>query len=99
MRESKPIIGFRLEVIVKPDDIGFHAYCPALKGLHTSGDTEEEALQNAKYAAIAYLSSLIKHGDSIPVGIIVQEENAEEIKPFDTQATRHTEELRVACTI
>jgi len=66
MHGNKPIIGFRIEIIVEPDDIGFYAYCPALKGLHTYGDTEEEALQNARDAAISYLESSIKHGDTIP---------------------------------
>ena len=63
-------IGFRVEIVVEPDDNGFHAYCPALKGLHTCGDTEEEALSNASDAAEAYLRSLIKHGDPIPVGML-----------------------------
>ena len=64
----------RLEVVVEPNEIAFHAYCPALKGLHTCGDTENEAIQNAKDAATAYLQSLIKHGDPIPVGIEIEEE-------------------------
>ena len=64
-----PAIDFTIQVIVEPDEGGFHAYCPALKGLHTGGDTEEEALQNARDAAIAYLRSLLKHGEPIPVGI------------------------------
>ena len=65
---------FKIQVIIEPDEAGFHAYCPALKGLHTYGETEEEALENARNAAIAYLRSLIKHNDPIPVGIIVHEE-------------------------
>ena len=68
MQGEKQIIGFKIEVIVEPDEDGFHAYCPALKGLHTCGDTEKEALNNAKDAAIAYLESSIKHGDYIPAG-------------------------------
>ncbi len=60
---------FSLEVIVEPDGGGFHAYAPALKGVHTCGQTEEEALESAKDAIIAYLDSLIEHGDPIPVGV------------------------------
>ena len=74
MCAARSVIGFRLEVVVEPDEIAFHAYCPALKGLHTCGDTEEEAIQNAKDAATAYLQSLIEHGDPIPVGIEIEEE-------------------------
>ena len=72
MCAARSVIGFRLEVVVEPDEIAFHAYCPALKGLHTCGDTEEEAIQNTKDAATVYLQSLIKHGDSIPVGIEIE---------------------------
>ena len=62
-------LGFRLTIVVESDGTEFHAYCLTLKGLHTSGETEEEALQNAKDAAIAYLQSLIKHNDPIPLGV------------------------------
>jgi len=92
MLQQKPAIGFRVEVIVEPDDSGFHAYCPALKGLHTQGATEEEALQNAKDAAIAYLRSSIKHGDPISIGIVVTEEST----PSGRQ-NRYMEDLSVAC--
>ena len=99
MHGGKPIIGFRIEVIVEPDDIGFHAYCPALKGLHTYGDTEEEALQNARDAAIAYLESSIKHGDPIPVGIMIREEVVGTPYTPAKPVSRHTEDLKVACAI
>jgi predicted RNase H-like HicB family nuclease len=97
MFRHKRIIGFRVEVVVEPDDVGFHAYCPALKGLHTCGDTEEEALQNVRDAATAYLQSLIKHGDPIPVGIALQEQTDE---TSSTEEPGHyTEDLKVACAI
>lgn len=72
--KSRSDIEFSIDIVVEPDGDSFHAYCPALKGLHTCGDTEEEALNNAVQAATAYLRSLIKHGDSIPIGIVHQEE-------------------------
>ena len=65
MDTDKPAIGFRIDIVIEPDDNGYHAYCPALKGLHTSGKTEEDAIQNIKYAAVAYLESSIKHNDPI----------------------------------
>ena len=99
MYRGKPIIGFKIEVAVEPDEVGFHAYCPALRGLHTCGDTEEEAIQNAKDAAKAYLESLIKHNDPIPVGIIMHEE-IEETSPSAIKGVRrYTEDLTVACAI
>ena len=45
----------RYTVILEPEDAGgFHAFVPALKGCHTQGDTEEEALANAQEAITAY---------------------------------------------
>ena len=99
MQRRQPLIGFRVEVIVETDEIGFHAYCPGLKGLHTHGDTEQEALQNAKDAAIAYLHSSIKHHDPIPVGILIREDICSIPHISKEQATYHTEDLKVACSI
>ena len=97
MYKSKPTVEFKIDIVIEPDEDGFHAYCPALKGLHTTGDTKEEALENAKDAAIAYLESLIKHNDPIPVGITTREE-LEKTSPLTTSnISRYTEDLQVAC--
>ena len=64
---------FQLVFVVEPDEGEFHAFCPALKGLHTAGATEQAALENAKNAAVAFILSLIKHGDPIPLGVTVAE--------------------------
>lgn len=61
----------RLEVtvVIEPDTDGsFHAFCPGLKGLHVSGQSEGEALQNASEAAHCYVASLVRHGDALPIG-------------------------------
>lgn len=63
--ELKPI--FKAKVIIEKDGDIYYAHCPALKGLHVDGMTEEEALKNAKDAMIAYIASLIKHGEPIPI--------------------------------
>ena len=99
MYGGKSTIEFRIEVVIEPDEVGFHAFCPALKGLHVSGDTEDEALQNARDAAIAYLQSLMKHGDPIPVGVIVREMAERTTYSPKKRAKSHTEDLRVACAI
>lgn len=91
-------IGFRVNVIVEPDEIGFHAYCPALKGLHTCGDTKEEALSNVSDAVVAYLQSLIKHGEPIPIGISMHIKVGEEIKK-ELPESSYTQQLQVACAI
>lgn len=64
---------FRVNIIVESDDDKFHAYAPALKGLHVGGDTEKEALENAEDAVIAYLRSLVMDGEPIPLTPILVE--------------------------
>ncbi|MBI2850898.1 MAG: type II toxin-antitoxin system HicB family antitoxin [Chloroflexi bacterium] len=93
MVKTKSKLGFRVQVIVEPDDKGFHAYCPALKGLHTYGDTRIEAVQNAKDAVEVYLKSLIKHGDPIPLGILHEHE---ETGTKEGKTPQYTEELNIA---
>jgi predicted RNase H-like HicB family nuclease len=93
------VIGFRVEVVVEPDDVGFHAYCPALKGLHTCGDTEQGALQNARDAAVAYLRTSIKYGDPIPIGILIHEGTECSPTVSGDGIKRHTEDLAVSCSI
>jgi predicted RNase H-like HicB family nuclease len=63
----KSKLEFTVDIIVEPDGGVFHAYCPALKGLHVDGATEDEAVRNAVEAAEAYLASLIKHKEPIPI--------------------------------
>lgn len=89
-------IEFKVQVIIEPDETGFHAYCPALKGLHTCGDTKEEALKNAKDAVIAYLKSLIKHSDPIPIGVMVHKGIREKVPLIKNYVKRHTEDLVLA---
>jgi predicted RNase H-like HicB family nuclease len=94
MSTKKTTIEFKIDITIEPDESGFHAYCPALKGLHVDGDTKEEALQNARDAAIAYLESLIKHGEPIPVGVAKRASRG-----FTSNVSHYTEDLKVACAI
>ena len=43
-----------LVIIVEPDGDSYHAYAPALKGLHVDGETPAEAISNAIMAALYY---------------------------------------------
>lgn len=67
MSDNQNIV-VKFKVCVEEDDGGFHAYCPAFKGLHVGGDTVEEAVDNARLAAEMYLQSLFRHGDPLPIG-------------------------------
>lgn len=72
----KTSITFSVPINIEKDDGEFHAFCPVLKGLHTRGETTKKAEENAKNAVIAYLTSLITHGDPIPLCIIKEEKSS-----------------------
>jgi predicted RNase H-like HicB family nuclease len=74
MTGKKNKIVLTIPIVIEPDSGEFHAYSPLLKGLHVGGETEEEALKNAKDAAVAYLISLIKYGDPLPINNISTDE-------------------------
>ena len=42
---------YHLPIIIERDNDGYFAFCPALQGCYTQGDTYEEALANIKDAA------------------------------------------------
>ena len=60
-----------ISVIIEPDGEYFHAFCPSLTGLHTDGKTRKKAYLNARDAVIAYIRSIIKHGEVFPVEPII----------------------------
>jgi len=53
-------------IIEKEDEGGFHAFCPALSGCHTQGETFEETVNNIEDAIKLYLESLIAHNEPLP---------------------------------
>jgi len=58
---------YRYTVILEREpDGGFHAYCPALKGCHTQGDSFDEAMINIREAVEAFLESVEAHHDPVP---------------------------------
>lgn len=63
---------FQVVIVVEPDGDKFHAFCPALKGLHADGSTAEEAASEAAQAVPAYVDSLVKHGEPLPLGVTVR---------------------------
>jgi predicted RNase H-like HicB family nuclease len=51
----------KFNVILEPaEEGGFNVTVPALDGCFTQGETEEEALENAKEAILCYLEGLEK---------------------------------------
>ncbi len=62
----KKVIYHYTVVFERETDGGYHAFCPALKGCHTQGDTYEEAVENIREAIALYLESLRAHGEIPP---------------------------------
>lgn len=51
----------KFSVVLEPaDEGGFNVCIPALDGCFTQGETEEEALQNAREAILCYLEGLAR---------------------------------------
>ena len=53
-------------IIEREGDGGFHAFCPALRGCHSQGDTYEETIQNITEAVRLYIESLKMHSEPVP---------------------------------
>lgn len=53
-------------ILEREDEGGYHAFCPALPGCHTQGDTYDETLENIKDAIKLYIESLKAHKEPIP---------------------------------
>lgn len=94
MFKKKINITFRIGICMENDDDRFHAYCPALEGVHVDGETREEAVENAKLAVELYIQSLIKHGDPIPLQVIRMEQTEEPSQGF-TCPPQQTENVLV----
>lgn len=60
-----------VEFVVEPaTEGGFHVYAPDLPGLHTQGDTLDEATANAREALELYIEGLRDDGRDLPAGVI-----------------------------
>ena len=62
-----------VEFIFEPqEEGGYHAYAPDLPGLHTQGETLEEAIANAEEALELYVEGLQEEGRPVGTGVIRQ---------------------------
>ena len=57
-------------ILEKEPGGGYHAFCPALKGCHTDGETADEAMRSIREAIELYLESLIAHDEPVPAEAI-----------------------------
>lgn len=60
-----------VEFVFEPqDEGGYHVYAPDLPGLHTQGDSLEEAIQNAEEALQLYVEGLREEGRPVGAGVL-----------------------------
>jgi predicted RNase H-like HicB family nuclease len=60
-----------IELVFAPqDEGGYHVYAPDLPGLHTEGDTLDEATANAQEALALYVEGMREDGRSLDTGVI-----------------------------
>jgi len=60
-----------VEFVFEPqDEGGYHVYAPELPGLHTQGDSLDEATQNAREALALYVEGLREDGRSLESGVV-----------------------------
>jgi antitoxin HicB len=63
--------GSEIEFIFEPqEEGGYYVYAPDLPGLHTQGDTLEEARANAEEALTLYVEGLREAGRPLRSGVI-----------------------------
>lgn len=65
-RKSEPTLHYTA-VFEPSDEGGYTVSVPALPGCISEGDTFEEAKEHIEEAVQAYLMSLRKHGEPVPV--------------------------------
>lgn len=58
-------------IIEREEDGGYHAFCPALRGCHSRGDTYEETIRNIREAITLYIESLKAHAEPIPTEDVI----------------------------
>ena len=88
-----PLVEIFVAIVIEEDGDGFHAYTPALKGLHVDGTTEDEAMERAKQAVDVYLESLLKHGEGLTEGpglIVRKVEGKQSVQTVQTQWHSHS---------
>lgn len=60
-----------MEFVFEPQgEGGYHVYAPDLPGLHTEGESLDEAIDNAREALALYIEGLHDDGQSLATGVI-----------------------------
>jgi predicted RNase H-like HicB family nuclease len=57
---------YKLACVIEKDEIGYHGYCPELKGCHAQGDTYEETVTNLRDVIRLLVEDKIAEKEPIP---------------------------------
>ncbi len=57
---------FMFQVVIEKDNDGYFAFCPALQGCYTQGDSYEEVLENIKDAIRLHVEDRLEEKTPIP---------------------------------
>ena len=86
---------YQVTVVVEPDGDGYYAHCPGLPGVHTCGETPEEALKNARDAITSILEVKLQYGDPIEEGPdLVKLES--DVKQPTSVLKKHEEQMTIS---
>jgi len=67
MKAMRAPFVYRFTIVIEADEGGgYYAFCPALPGCYSQGETLEETKANIREAIQCHLESLVKDGASIP---------------------------------
>ncbi len=101
-QQKEPVPEYRYTVLFEPaEEGGYVAFCPALPGLVTEGNTYEEARARVKEAIEGYLESLQKDGQPFPpdkklwLDPVKEEINIALPEPAELPPCRHAQKSRV----
>jgi len=73
------MVKYRYTVIVERDENGVYiAYCPALQGCYTQGDTYEEVMKNIREAIELSIEARKEVGEEIPIEMAIEEVEVDE---------------------
>jgi len=60
-----------IELVFEPEeDGGYHVYAPDLPGLHSQGDSLDDAMANGQEALELYVEGLRDEGRSVELGVV-----------------------------
>ncbi len=68
------MVKYRYTVVVERDESGMYiAYCPALQGCYTQGETYEEVMKNIKEAIELNIEARKEMDEEIPIEMAIEE--------------------------